>query len=479
MGLFDTIRRTLGGGDDTDGEESASAEPTTETASDGPTVTDSASLSPTEFRQRAETVADRSEQLDLTTGSLSRLDAAVAEQFDGETVEDGDDTAYTTNTVRFGSYLGEVLVRDLDGRWVQDDGWGVTVAGTDDERTVAVFDVAARSFAEEPAFAAVVDRLEDELVLSAEPAAESDADDAGETDRAGQPTADQATSQTGTTDSETVEDWADAGDWQPATEKAGFDRTDDQSDSGSVADTPDELDEDDGGETVAESGDGFRIPDAEGGVAAEGGTDTTTDDDGVTASDTETGDEGSGHTDAWSLAAESASAADDRGDTARSADTENESLLDQLAQDEAEPSDPAAGDGLRADYAERAADFASFWGEHNLDFTPASLARLDDLVDAEWEDERFADATYGETDRFEDRSFTSLVEELGSYFGEVLVRELDAEWTDETDHPAAVVVTGTDGRLAVPVSDVAMGSLRNGAAFERSYQALLADLEDG
>ncbi|MFC7075037.1 hypothetical protein [Haloarcula halophila] len=473
MGLFDIIRRTLGGGDDTDGEESASAEPTTETASDGPTVTDSASLSPTEFRQRAETVADRSEQLDLTTGSLSRLDAAVAEQFDGETVEDGDDTAYTTNTVRFGSYLGEVLVRELDGRWVQDDGWGVTVTGADDERTVAVFDVAARSFAAEPAFAAVVDRLEDELMLSAEPADEADADDGGEADRA-----DQATSQTGTPDSEPVEDWADAGDWQPATEKAGFDGTD-ESDGGSVADTPDEPDEDDGGESGAESDDGFRIPDAEGGVAAEGGTDTTTDDDGVTASDTETSEEGSGHTDAWSLAAESASAADDRGDTARSADTEDGSLLDQLAQDEDEPSDPAAGEGLRADYAERAADFASFWGEHDLDFTPASLARLDDLVDAEWEEERFADATYGETDRFEDRSFTSLVEELGSYFGEVLVRELDAEWTDETDHPAAVVVTGPDGRLAVPVYDVAMGSLRGGAAFERSYRALLADLEDG
>ena len=75
---------------------------------------------------------------------------------------------------------------------------------------------------------------------------------------------------------------------------------------------------------------------------------------------------------------------------------------------------------------------------------------------------------------------SSIATELGSYFGEVLCRELDAEWTDETDHVAAVVVATDDGPLAVPVFQVAVNSLRQSAVFERSYRALLEDIgQDG
>ena len=482
MGLFDSIRRTLGGGDDAANEESESADSASEPASDGPTVTDSTALSPTEFRQRAETVADRSADLDFSTDSLSRLDAAVAEQFAGEPVAEGEDTAYTTHTVRFGSYLGEVLVRDLDGRWVQDDGWAVTVAGADDERTVAVFDVAARSFADEPVFAAVLDRLETELTLGAD--ADEQSEDVGET----------TASDEGT---DSGAGWAGTDDWQPATEKAGFDATttsdgsdqpgsepDDTAEAGGVADTEGGSDAEGGAADASDAGDdppedGFQIPDAEGGVAAAGGTthDEPADDPGSEAAT----DDPTPETDAWSLAARSDAEFDEGGgdDSGRQpavdADSD-EPLLDQMADDD--PADPTAGDGLRADHAERAIEFADFWGEHDLDLTPASLARLDDLVDTEWEDDRFADATYGATDSFDDRSFTSLVEEMGSYFGEVLVRDLDGEWTDETDHDAAVVVTGPDGPLAVPVSEVAIGAIRDDGSFEHSYDALLADVGD-
>ncbi|WP_284006560.1 hypothetical protein [Haloarcula pelagica] len=459
MGLFDSIRRTLGGGDDTANEHSESGESATEPASDGPTVTDSAALSPAEFRQRAETVADRSADLDFSTASLSRLDAAVADQFDDEPVAASEDTAYTTHTVRFGSYLGEVLVRELDGRWVQDDGWGVTVAGADDERTVAVFDVAARSFADEPVFAAVLDRLETELSVPADSDGPAGAGDpADEPEPSGPATSESP--QGDDTDS-TVTSWEDAGGWQPATETPGFDGSDADADEGSdadadeggVADTPDDADPVDD--------DAFHIPDAEGGVAATAGTTPPAD------ADTDTDDGNQTGTDAWSLAA--ASDPEAGGDP-------TESLLDRMDRKGDPASDPAAGDGLRADHAERAAEFAEFWSERDLDFTPESLTRLDDLVDAEWEDDRFADATYGGTDSFDDRAFTSLVEELGSYFGEVVVRDLDGEWTDETDHDA-VVVTGADGRLAVPVSEVAIGAVRDDGAFDRSYRALLADLE--
>ncbi|WP_058993494.1 hypothetical protein [Haloarcula sp. CBA1127] len=131
---------------------------------------------------------------------------------------------------------------------------------------------------------------------------------------------------------------------------------------------------------------------------------------------------------------------------------------------------------VRADHADTAVEFADFWGEHDLDFSPASLSRLDDLVDAEWDDERFAETTFGSDASFDDRAFTSVVRELGAYFGEVLVRHLDGEWTDETDHEAAVVVGGPAGEFAVPVFEVAITSLRKQAVFGRSYDALLKDL---
>ncbi|MBX0295885.1 hypothetical protein [Haloarcula nitratireducens] len=140
-------------------------------------------------------------------------------------------------------------------------------------------------------------------------------------------------------------------------------------------------------------------------------------------------------------------------------------------------SSSATGDDLGAEYAETATDFAEFWGERDLDFTPDSLSRLDDLVESEWDGDRFADATFGSEATFDDRAFTSVTRELGSYFGEVLVRDLAGEWTDETDHEAVVVVSGWDGRLAVPVFRIAADSLRETAAFARSYEALLADID--
>ncbi|KAA9399374.1 hypothetical protein Har1130_14445 [Haloarcula sp. CBA1130] len=162
---------------------------------------------------------------------------------------------------------------------------------------------------------------------------------------------------------------------------------------------------------------------------------------------------------------------------------------DETATDESEPAVPSDGDStastvarpwesgtVRAEHADTAVEFADFWGEHDLDFAPASLSRLDDLVDAEWDDERFAETTFESDASFDDRAFTSVVRELGGYFGEVLVRHLDGDWTDETNHEAAVVVGGPDGQFAVPVFEVAMTSLRKQAVFGRSYDALLEDL---
>ncbi|WP_336329539.1 hypothetical protein [Haloarcula sp. CGMCC 1.2071] len=716
MGLFDTIRRAVGGDDSsTDGDERAArGDPPSD---DGPDLLDTATLDPTTFREYAEHVVDGADPLTFDPDALARLDTAIEESYDGKTVGDAASvTTYTENTVRFGSYLGELLVRAYDGEWVQSDGrWGVAVAGPDDEVAVAVFDVAARSFGDEPVFAAVVTRLESELELDSiqstddegltEPGAdETDADSAvsdptrivrrvddgqanerdappepAATDERGEATAgdtaatdssqaieteptrivrrvesesegddrsddtdptpavseaadepeneppwgsddaDGSTADIGedadpeTTESasddagsepsaaETTEegstiDSSDAGsgtdtaaeqsavdtaDEQPTAETPAADSALDASEDGPTADTTDAVettaddtadmaaadeaaayideaepaadsatadpsDEAPAAETLPEDSavdtrDEDRTVDASAGAATDTSADeaaTDTADDGAAgisiddeskpdispdassdaATDAEavsetTGDESPADTadaagvdDTPAAVAESDAVeqSDDRPDTsapvgdvetsdatetAPSQSAAADETAETAAPDEGETAIPTDGDStadsmdrswepgtVRAEHADTAVEFADFWGEHDLDFSPASLSRLDDLVDAEWDDERFAETTFGSDASFDDRAFTSVVRELGGYFGEVLVRQLDGEWTDETDHEAAVVVGGPAGQFAVPVFEVAITSLRKQAVFGRSYDALLQDL---
>jgi hypothetical protein len=646
MGLFDTIRRAVGGDNSsTDGDErTAEGDPPSD---DGPDLLDTATLDPTAFREYAEHVVDGADPLMFHPDALARLDAAIEASYDGRTA--GDDagvTTYTENTVRFGSYLGELLVRAYDGEWVQSDGrWGVAVAGPDDEVGVVVFDVAARSFADKPVFAAVVTRLESELELDSiqspddEGLTEPDADEtdvdsvvseptrivrrvddgqADERDTPPEPAATDARSEAtaGDTagvdspqateteptqivrriesesegkDPETTDSVPDeSGDESTATETTEGDSTTHSNGAGSATDTADEqstaetptadstvdaaedgptADTTDAVETAADADDTVTadkaaayIDEAEPGADSAiseasdeiqvsetppedsavdaHAIDTPTEAETDTAADeaaTDTADDGGldASTDGESLseslsdaspdAAPDAAAPETTGDespadtadvavtsdttragnTSAPVDTEaseaTENALSQgatadetagtTALDEGETAVPTDGDfaaslggrpwepgTVRAEHAETAVEFADFWGEHDLDFSPASLSRLDDLVDAEWDDERFAATTFGSDASFDDRAFTSVVRELGGYFGEVLVRELGGEWTDETDHEAAVVVGGPDGQFAVPIFEVAITSLRKQAVFGRSYDALLEDI---
>ncbi|EMA25879.1 hypothetical protein [Haloarcula amylolytica] len=716
MGLFDTIRRAVGGDDSsTDGDERAArGDPPSD---DGPDLLDTATLDPTTFREYAEHVVDGADPLTFDPDALARLDTAIEESYDGKTVGDAASvTTYTENTVRFGSYLGELLVRAYDGEWVQSDGrWGVAVAGPDDEVAVAVFDVAARSFGDEPVFAAVVTRLESELELDSiqstddegltepgadetdadsavsdptrivrrvddgqanerdappEPAAtdergeatagdtaatdssqaieteptrivrrvesesegedrpddtdptpavseaadepeneppwgsddadgstadigedadpettESASDDAGSEPSAAEPTEEGSTidsSDAGSgTDTAAEQSAVDTADEQPTAETPAADSALDASEDGPTADTTDAVettaddtadmaaadeaaayideaepaadsatadpsDEAPAAETLPEDSavdtrDEDRTVDASAGAATDTSADeaaTDTADDGAAgisiddeskpdispdassdaATDAEavsetTGDESPADTadaagvdDTPAAVAESDAVeqSDDRPDTsapvgdvetsdatetAPSQSAAADETAETAAPDEGETAIPTDGDStadsmdrswepgtVRAEHADTAVEFADFWGEHDLDFSPASLSRLDDLVDAEWDDERFAETTFGSDASFDDRAFTSVVRELGGYFGEVLVRQLDGEWTDETDHEAAVVVGGPAGQFAVPVFEVAITSLRKQAVFGRSYDALLQDL---
>jgi len=649
MGLFDTIRRAVGGDSSTDGDETTAGND--RASDDGPELLDTATLDPPTFREYAERVVDGADPLTFDPDALARLDTAIEESYGGETVGDAAGvTTYTENTVRFGSYLGELLVRAYDGEWVQSDGrWGVTVAGPDDEVAVAVFDVAARSFGDEPVFAAVVTRLESELALDTaqdtdDRRADSDTDDtdadsavseptrivrrvddgqADERDAPPEPTAtdergeataaDTADSDSpqaieteptrvvrrvesepnadGTSDdtdptpvvsrvadgpeneappdhdeadgsvADTVDGVAapdptdstpdDAGSEPPAAETAGEESTTDSSGGESVVettadDTADTVTADDAatyideaeptldsatadpsdeapaaetlsGESAVDSRDEDQPADASARAAIDTSTDeaaTDTADDGAAGEPMDDEPPLDSPPDASSVAASDAEAAPGTTVDESPADTDDAAEVDdapagvaesdagELSADSPDASSPAedveasgpnenapsqgaaAGSTdrswesgtVRADHADTAVEFADFWGEHDLDFSPASLSRLDDLVDAEWDDDRFAETTFGSDASFDDRAFTSVVRELGGYFGEVLVRQLDGQWTDETDHEAAVVVGGPAGQFAVPVFEVAMTSLRKQAVFGRSYDALLEDL---
>lgn len=681
MGLLDRIRRAVGGGDSsTDGDETTAGGD--RASDDGPELLDTATLDPPTFREYAERVVDGADPLTFDPDALARLDTAIEESYDGKTVGDAASvTTYTENTVRFGSYLGELLVRAYDGKWVQSDGrWGVAVAGPDDEVGVAVFDVAARSFADKPVFAAVVTRLESELALDSiqstddDGLTESDADEtdadsvvseptrvvsrvddgqADERDGPPEPTATDKRSEAtagDTADSDSpqaieteltragrrIEPESEADDrsddtdptpvvseaadeaeneppWgsddadsstadiggdaapdtaDPASDEAGsglqatetpteepspdvsvdgpaVDTTDaaettadepadtaavdeatayideaessydsataDSSDDAPAAEAPPEdlavdshdrdgignaapagaatdtsADEaatdtaDDGaaGESMDDEPTLDSSPDASSDTApdAEAAAETTVDESPADTDDTAEVDDapaGVAESDAGELFADSPDASSPSEDVETTDTSEREASQDvtadetaaTVAPDESDLSAPGDSDStagsmarpwepgtVRADHADTAVEFADFWGEHDLDFSPASLSRLDDLVDAEWDDERFAETTFGSDASFDDRAFTSVVRELGGYFGEVLVRHLDGEWTDQTEHEAAVVVGGPAGQFAVPVFEVAITSLRKQAVFGRSYDALLDDL---
>jgi len=579
MGLFDSIRRVLGGGDTTGSADD-------ETPSD---LVDTRDLGASTFRDHASGVGDEVEVLDFSLASLDRFDEAIDAGYDEELVTSEDPATYDTDVVRFGCYLGEVLIRVYGGEWTRDDGWGVTVTGPDGSTTVAVFDVAERSILKGAVFAAVAERAAVEVGLDGETPVPDADESAGTDDAAGAepeasagtaddespatraedepPAAGQSTdvvdagadgpdaaaadpnasvgstvgdppedATAGTpTDDSTATDESFAADWgtddgaddADDSEVAADDGADDADDSevaaddgvaddgpgpelsaddgtaddgSGAADTPsliDEAEPDDGDQSVPQfeddSTDDPEPTDSPGPLFDDGSAESDAATDmvgGETATDagSQTADQSPADT-GPSLFEDDQSATDDSGPPAETTESEpastettesewasTETTESESASTESADEDPTAGDGLRATYAAEAEELVSFWTEYDLDYTPESLQRLDALVSAEWDDDRFDDAEFGSDETFDDRVFTSVSTELGSYFGEVLVRALDAEWSDATATDG-VVVEGTDGPLAIPVFKVAGTSIRQQPVFARSYDSLLADID--
>jgi hypothetical protein len=126
-----------------------------------------------EFVDDAEQLADHFDdyRLDFTPDSLARLDGFVDGQWDADRFaeatfegDDSDSRVFSGLVVQLGAYLGEVLVRNHEAVWVDDDDFGaaVRVGGGEADAVVDVFHVAARSLRDVAEFEATYERIERE-----------------------------------------------------------------------------------------------------------------------------------------------------------------------------------------------------------------------------------------------------------------------------------------------------------------------------
>lgn len=147
-------------------------------------------------------------------------------------------------------------------------------------------------------------------------------------------------------------------------------------------------------------------------------------------------------------------------------------VADRFTETEAQDDDSEPTPVDTSDMETHAEELAAFWDGYDLNFSPRSLARLDELADSEWDDGRFSDAELGGSD-MDSGMYTELVKQLGSYYGETLVRSLDAEWT-RRDDDIVVAVDGTTNAppVPVPVFSVAADSLSGPSVFATRFNDL-------
>jgi hypothetical protein len=137
-------------------------------------------------------------------------------------------------------------------------------------------------------------------------------------------------------------------------------------------------------------------------------------------------------------------------------------------------------DEQRAELIGQAEELVTTWTEHDLDYSPESLVRLDAFVDDQWDEERFRDASLvadGDPEHVDDAVFTGLVTQLGAYYGEVLVRNYDAAWTDSEEIGRTVVeVQGPDVSAQSNVFHVAEDCLTEPSKFALSHDTVAEQL---
>lgn len=139
---------------------------------------------------------------------------------------------------------------------------------------------------------------------------------------------------------------------------------------------------------------------------------------------------------------------------------------------------PAAAVDVRADRAE---GLAEEWPGYDLDFSPASLARLDDLVADEYDqspgdvdrDELAAESPHGGVPEGANLRIGSggAAGRMAAYVGEVYRRTYGAEWYDG-DGFDVLVLEGDQGTVELEPAMLVSASLAGHVSFERLHGAL-------
>jgi len=131
-------------------------------------------------------------------------------------------------------------------------------------------------------------------------------------------------------------------------------------------------------------------------------------------------------------------------------------------------------DEVRPEMREVAESVPSTWDTYDLDFSPASVVRLDDLVEREFDPGEFDGVDVGGDD-MDAKMYRERLKQFGSYFGEVIVRHLGGEWNRRAGEVVVDVSAGSDGWITVPVFDVAGEGLRGAPRFVLEYNRCIED----
>lgn len=126
---------------------------------------------------------------------------------------------------------------------------------------------------------------------------------------------------------------------------------------------------------------------------------------------------------------------------------------------------------------DRAERFVDAWPAYDLDYRPASLARLDNLVDRELDTDAYPAATLGDWTDPDTLRLADTAAGIGAYYAAVLVRHLGAQW--EIGEEVALAVEGPGGQTRVRPFPVAVDRLRGRGKlmlrYDRVYDAVKID----
>jgi hypothetical protein len=133
--------------------------------------------------------------------------------------------------------------------------------------------------------------------------------------------------------------------------------------------------------------------------------------------------------------------------------------------DERPTSDDAAPPVGPEWFARKAEEATAEWSDLPLDFSADSVAALDDHAGSDDNPVAVLAADPETDEEMLDRIREGYAISFGSYFGEVLVRAYDGEWTLVDDQWVVAVPVGENDRAAVVVFDIAMASITGPPAF--------------